>query len=61
MTPDEIRAWRRRLGLNQRQAAEALDVTDRAIRQWERGDTVPSKPTVRLMQAVERKREADGA
>jgi len=61
MTPAEIRAWRSRLGLNQRQAAEALDVTDRAIRQWERGDYAPSKPTVRLMQALEREREADGA
>jgi DNA-binding transcriptional regulator YiaG len=53
-TGADVRAWRQRLGLTQAQAAEALGVSDRAIRAWERGDYEPGKPVARLMEAIER-------
>jgi transcriptional regulator with XRE-family HTH domain len=37
MTPDELRAWRQRLGLSQRQAAEALGVGHTMYGHYERG------------------------
>ena len=48
-----VRAWRQRLGLTRKEAAEALGVSDRAIRAWEHGDYEPSNPVVRLMEMVE--------
>lgn len=37
MTPETFRAWRKRLGLRQRQAAEALGVTREQVSRYERG------------------------
>ncbi len=37
MTPTDFRAWRKRLGLTQAQAAAALDIAARTIRHYERG------------------------
>lgn len=50
----DVRAWRERLGLTRKEAAEALGVSDRAVRAWEHGDYAPGKPVVRLMEAIER-------
>ncbi|WP_448208471.1 helix-turn-helix domain-containing protein [Azospirillum sp. sgz302134] len=38
MTPDEFKRWRKALNLTQDRAAGALDVTTRAVQQWEAGD-----------------------
>ena len=35
-----LRALRRELGLTQRQAAERLGVTDKAVSKWERGGSL---------------------
>lgn len=37
MTPDQLRAWRKRLGLKQREAAEALGVHRNTYMHWEQG------------------------
>ena len=39
MTPADLRAWRHRLGLFQREAALRLDVSLRCWVAWERGET----------------------
>ena len=53
MTPTNFRQWRQRLGLTQVRAAEALGVTERAIRNYESGARKPSKGMVKLMAFVE--------
>jgi DNA-binding transcriptional regulator YiaG len=57
MTTD-VRAWRQRLGITQTQAAETLGVSTRAIQAYEGGDYEPSKPVVRLMEAIEQQHKA---
>ena len=39
MTPATFRAWRKRLGLNRGQAAEALGCSRNTIPRWESGET----------------------
>lgn len=39
MTPDDLRAWRKRLGLSQVQAATALGLSVSRIIDYERGTT----------------------
>lgn len=38
MTPDQFRAWRRSLGLKQKDAAEQLGLKKRMIQYYEKGD-----------------------
>jgi DNA-binding transcriptional regulator YiaG len=57
MTAD-VRAWRERLGFTRKEAAEALGVSDRAVRAWENGDYEPGKPVVRLMEAIKQQHKA---
>lgn len=40
----ELRRWRERLDLTQRQAAEQLDIHYDALRDWELGRRVPANP-----------------
>jgi len=50
MTPDQVRGWRRSLGLTQQQAADALGVSKPTITRMEAGGTVPL--TTRLAMAA---------
>lgn len=45
-TPDELRAWRERHKLTQRQAAHALGLTLRGYQLWEAGDRAISRATM---------------
>lgn len=47
MKPEEIKAWRVRLGLSQGKLAKALGVTVGAVSRWERGEMTP-QPYLRL-------------
>lgn len=53
MTTD-VRAWRQRLGLTQRQAADKLKVSERTIQAYEAGDYEPRPSVVELMDLIER-------
>jgi len=53
VTPDEIRAWRQRLGLSQVRAAEELGVGERYMQMLESGRRTPSRTLVKLMGCVE--------
>jgi DNA-binding XRE family transcriptional regulator len=37
MTPDDLRAWRHRLGYSQPQLARIIGVHPQTVRHWERG------------------------
>jgi DNA-binding transcriptional regulator YiaG len=52
-SPEHIHAIRARLGLQQRQFAEALNVSDKTVEAWEEGDDAPSGPELRLLQIAE--------
>lgn len=39
MTPEQFMAWRERLGLNRKQAAEALDIGRNQPKRYEDGET----------------------
>jgi transcriptional regulator with XRE-family HTH domain len=54
MTPDEIRAWRQRLGLTQARAAESLGVSPRYVEMLEAGDRTPSQTLINFMRCMER-------
>ena len=43
MTPDEIRALRKRVGLTQSDFGEVLGVSQIAVSGWERGDRTPGE------------------
>jgi DNA-binding transcriptional regulator YiaG len=49
MTPDELRAERKRLGLSQPKLAAALGISVRTLQDWEQGRRVP-----RMMLLIER-------
>lgn len=61
MTPDELRARRKALGLSQTKLAEALGATQHTVSRWERGKMAITGPrSVWLdleMQRVERERK----
>ena len=42
ITGMNLRAWRKEKKLTQQELAEALDVTQSAVSQWEHGDSFPS-------------------
>lgn len=44
-----IAAHRRSRSLTQRQLAEQLHVSDKAVSKWERGETVPNTETLKLL------------
>jgi len=57
MTPAELRAARTALGLSQRELAERLEVTIRALQMWEAGERAipgPARVALRLMLAPRR-------
>lgn len=53
MTPDDLRAFRNKLGLSQAGLARALDVDVMTISRWERGAMAIQHPTI-LRLALER-------
>jgi DNA-binding transcriptional regulator YiaG len=53
MTPDELKAWRKRLGLTQKKAAEALGVNLATLAKWETGRLPISKVVALACRAVE--------
>ena len=55
MTPDEIRALRKSLGLTQRQFGAALGVGIQAVFLWERGERNPSKTALLLMETLSKR------
>ena len=50
-----VRAWRKRLGLNQAEAAASIGVNEKTIRNYEKGATVPGLAERLAMAAVEAK------
>ncbi len=50
---ERIRAIRLRLRLNQRNFAEALNVSSKTVKAWEQGINTPSGPALRLLQVVD--------
>lgn len=53
MTPEEFKAWRKRLELTQTQAAEALGLSLRAIQYYERGEREITRTVALACAAVE--------
>ncbi len=52
MTPAEIRAVRRQLGLSVTQFADALSVKPQTVRRWQSGIREPSVQTVMLIERM---------
>jgi DNA-binding XRE family transcriptional regulator len=52
VTPDEVRALRKELGCTVRELATALDIDDKTVFAWEKGDLFPTKRYVDRMQAL---------
>lgn len=48
-----VKAWRKRMGLLQSEAADLLETTDRIIRRWEREGVAPRDFYIRIMQRLE--------
>lgn len=63
-TPEDLKAWRQRLGLTQQAAAAALHVSFDALRQWEYGRRAIPATAGRLAEILEKYpaqiRDADG-
>jgi DNA-binding transcriptional regulator YiaG len=63
MTPDEIRAFRDKADLTQRELADLLEISPSAVAQWETGVTSPSENQVVLMtkmeEAIEKREEKE--
>ena len=51
----QICSMRHKLGLSQAVFAAYLNVSDRAVKKWERGETRPSGATLKLLSIVDRK------
>lgn len=56
MSPDEFRAAIAALGLNQRQAAEALQVDERTARKWANGERAVPGPAIVALRCMARLR-----
>ena len=52
MTPTQIRALRKRLGLNCAQFGALVGVSGRTVEDWEQGRRVPGGPAVMIMQML---------
>lgn len=48
----EIRQLRKTLGLSQPSLADHLNITAATVARWERGDTQPSGPALRLLNLI---------
>jgi putative transcriptional regulator len=55
MSAAEIRRLRRRNGVSQRALAAYLNTSPSTVRKWERGQQMPSGPSLKLLNLVERK------
>lgn len=55
MSPEDIRALRKREGLSRSDLAFELGVTVALVGRWERGESVPMGPTLKLLDIVRRK------
>jgi len=53
-TAKQISHLRHRLGLSQAVFAAYLNVSDRAIKKWEQGETKPSGATLKLLSIVDK-------
>ena len=58
MTPEEIRAVRKAMGLTQREFAAVFRVGLGTIRHWERGDRTPDGPAQVLLRVIQHEPEA---
>jgi putative transcriptional regulator len=56
--PADVKVIRRRLGLSQAEFAKLLGFSVRTVQQWERGETVPDRPTRILLKLIERSPDA---
>jgi putative transcriptional regulator len=54
MTPDDIRALRRRLGLTQAAFAARYHLSPRVVANWESGRATPSGSSTTLLTLIER-------
>lgn len=54
----DVKAWRYRMGLYQREAAKLLTVTDREVRRWETGKASPRYYTIAKMVKLDNDRIA---
>ena len=54
-TPNQIANLRHKLGVSQAVFAAYLNVSDRAVKKWEQGDSKPTGATLKLLSIVERK------
>ena len=54
-TAKQISLLRHKLGLSQAVFAAYLNVSDRAIKKWEQGETKPSGATLKLLSIVDNK------
>lgn len=54
-TANQIANLRHKLGLSQSVFAAYLNVSDRAVKKWEQGDSKPTGATLKLLSIVERK------
>jgi putative transcriptional regulator len=54
-TANQINKIRIKLGLSQAVFAAYLNVSDRAVKKWERGESKPNGATLKLLSIVERK------
>jgi len=52
MTPTQIRALRKRLGLNCEQFGALVGVSGRTVEDWEQGRRTPGGPAVMIMQSL---------
>ncbi len=54
-TANQIANLRHQLGLSQSVFAAYLNVSDRAVKKWEQGETKPTGATLKLLSIVEKK------
>jgi transcriptional regulator with XRE-family HTH domain len=61
MTPTEIRDFRKRLDMSQREFAKAVGVTQPAVQGWEKGRSDPPESTKELIKRWRENIDASGA